>query len=91
MPIEDATVAWDEAVSPFRKVATIDIPPQQFESPARMELCENLAFNPWHSLAVHRPLGGLNRARKELYRQLADFRHERNGVVYAEPTGDEAY
>lgn len=87
MPIEDATVEWDESVSPFRKVATIDIPAQQFESAARMELCENLAFNPWHSLAEHRPLGGLNRARKELYRELAAFRHERNGVDYSEPTG----
>lgn len=87
MPIEDATVEWDPAVSPFRKVARIDIPAQQFESTERMEMCEDLAFNPWHSLAEHRPLGGLNRARKELYRELAAFRHQRNGVDYVEPAG----
>jgi hypothetical protein len=91
MPIEDAAVAWDEAVSPFRKVATVRIPAQTFESPARMELCENLAFNPWHALPEHRPLGGINRVRRELYEELARFRHERNGVDDSEPTGDEAF
>ena len=82
---------WDESVSPFRKVASIDIPPQSFESPERMEFCENLAFNPWQSLAEHRPLGGLNRARKDLYRELAEFRHQWNEVSYTEPTGEETF
>ena len=91
MPIEDATVEWDEAVSPFRKVASVRIPSQSFDSPAQMEFCENLAFNPWHAFAEHRPLGGLNRVRKELYAELARFRHERNQVSYSEPTGDEAF
>ncbi len=91
MPVEDATVEWDEAASPFRKVATVRIPSQSFDSPAQMEFCENLAFNPWQSLAEHRPLGGLNRARKDLYTELARFRHERNQVSYSEPTGDETF
>jgi hypothetical protein len=91
MPIEDATVAWDESLAPFRTVARIDIPPQTFESPPQMAFCENLAFNPWRSLAEHRPLGGINRARKDLYQELAAFRHQRNGVTYTEPTGDERF
>jgi hypothetical protein len=91
LPVEDATVEWDETVSPFRKVARIDIPPQSFESPARMEFCENLAFNPWRSLPEHRPLGGLNRVRKDLYQAMAEFRHQQNGVTYTEPTGDETF
>lgn len=91
MPVEDATVEWDESVSPFRKVATVRIPSQTFDSPAQMEFCENLAFNPWHSLAEHRPIGGLNRVRKQLYAELAQFRHERNGVSYSEPTGEESF
>ena len=91
MPVEDATVEWDETVSPFRKVATVRIPGQSFESPERMEFCENLAFNPWRCLAEHRPLGGLNRARKALYQELAEFRHRRNNVGYTEPTGDEGF
>jgi hypothetical protein len=91
MPVEDATVEWDEALSPFRTVARIDIPPQTFESPRQMAFCENLAFNPWQSLPEHRPLGGINRVRKDLYQELAEFRHQRNGVTYTEPTGDETF
>jgi hypothetical protein len=91
MPIEDATVEWDESLSPFRTVARIDIPPQTFESPRQMAFCENLAFNPWRSLPEHRPLGGINRARRDLYQELAEFRHQRNGVAYAEPNGDEKF
>jgi hypothetical protein len=91
MPLEDATVLWDETLSPFRQVARIDIPPQDFDSPAQMEFCEDLAFNPWHSLPEHRPLGGINRVRKDLYRELARFRHQRNGVTYSEPTGNEQF
>jgi hypothetical protein len=26
-----------------------------------------LAFNPWHALAEHRPMGGINRLRKAVY------------------------
>ena len=91
MPIEDASVEWDESVSPFRKVAQINILPQTFESPEQMEFCENLAFNPWRSLPEHRPLGGINRVRKDLYQTLAGFRHERNGVVYEEPGSAENF
>lgn len=91
MPIEDATVEWDETASPFRKVARVLIPSQSFELPERMEFCQNLAFNPWRSYPEHRPLGGINRVRKEVYRELAEFRHQRNGVTYTEPTGDETF
>ena len=91
MPVEDASVEWDETISPFQKVARIRIPPQSFESPAQMEFCESLAFNPWQSYPEHRPLGGLNRVRKDLYRKLAEFRHQRNEVTYREPTGDETF
>jgi hypothetical protein len=70
MPIEDASVEWNESRSPFRKVATIRIPAQDLESPEMMEFrnsCEVLSFNPWHALADHRPLGGLNRLRRGAY------------------------
>ncbi len=91
MPIEDAQVEWDEEQSPFRKVATLELPKQLFVSRTREEFCENLAFNPWQTLAEHRPLGGLNRARRELYDELAAFRHAKNGVTYTEPTGAEPF
>jgi len=89
MPIEDATVEWDESASPFIKVARIEIPPQDFETPPQLDFGESLAFNPWHTLAEHRPLGGINRVRKDLYQTMAEFRHRQNGVIYREPSGDE--
>jgi hypothetical protein len=77
MPIEDATVEWKEQDSAYRPVARIRIPRQNIEEPGRMNLCEESAFNPWHSLIEHRPLGSLNRARREIYRAMAEFRRQR--------------
>jgi hypothetical protein len=78
MPIEDASVEWSEDISPFRKVAQIKIEPQEFSSPEELARCEAMQFNPWNSLPDLRPLGGLNRIRKNLYRDLARFRAEQN-------------
>ena len=86
MPIEDAGKRWSEAVSPFRPVATIRIPRQQFDSEAQRAFGENLSFSPWHSLPEHRPLGGINRARKVVYAAISTFRHARNGSARAEPS-----
>ncbi|MBF0119025.1 MAG: catalase family protein [Desulfobacterales bacterium] len=86
MPIEDASILWDESHSSFQKVATIKIPPQQFDSEKQMDFCENLSFTPWHSLPEHKPLGGINRARKEIYRELSKYRHQKNNISRKEPT-----
>jgi hypothetical protein len=75
MPIENAMVEWDEKASPYRKVATIRIPQQAFESFDQMGLAETIAFNPWSSLQEHQPLGGMNRARRAIYTELAKLRH----------------
>ena len=75
MPIEDAMVEWKEKDSPYRKVATIRIPSQAFESADQMALAEKIAFNPWSVLQEHQPLGGMNRARKAIYTELAKLRH----------------
>jgi len=77
MPIEDPTVKWD---SPFIRVATIKIPNQVFDLPEQQLYGENLSFTPWHSIEAHRPLGGVNRARKLVYEQIAKFRRQRNEV-----------
>jgi hypothetical protein len=79
MPIEDAAEIWDEDVSPYRKVAELRIPPQEFRDEAHMSTCEALSFNPWNGLSAHRPLGGINRVRKTLYEELAKFRANENG------------
>ena len=35
---------------------------------------EETSFNPWHALNEHRPLGSMNRARREIYQAMTDFR-----------------
>jgi len=85
-PIEDPTVEWDEASCPFRTVARIKIPAQEFDTPEQMSFCENLSFTPWHALADHRPLGGINRTRKDVYLVLSKMRHDLNAVPMSEPT-----
>ncbi len=87
MPIEDPGVAWSEQVSPFRKVASIRVLQQEFDSEAQRAFGENLSYTPWHSLPEHRPLGGINRARKVVYRAISMFRHECNLAPRREPTG----
>jgi hypothetical protein len=80
-PIEDPTVRWSEALSPFTKVATMIIPAQRLDLPGHAEFEENLSFTPWHALPAHRPLGGLNRARRAVYEAISRLRHERNGAA----------
>jgi len=88
MPIEDPGITWDEALSPFRKVATLTIPAQTFDTPEQREFGDNLSFNPWRCLPEHRPLGGISRARRQVYQALSTFRHERNQAPSVEPTAD---
>jgi hypothetical protein len=85
MPIEDSTILWDERLSPFRKVATIRIPRQNFNTAARDAIAENLAFTPWHSLPEHEPLGNTNGTRKVVYDAISARRHLANGVLRVEP------
>ena len=86
MPVEDASVQWDEQGSPYRTVAHLTLPPQDSFSDARFRYFEQrLAFNPIHGLEAHRPLGGVNRARMQAYLQTQDFRQRANGVNPAEP------
>lgn len=62
MPIEDASVPWPEDRSPFITVAHIRAPRQVGWSEARSTAIDDgLSFNPWHSVAAHRPLGSIMR------------------------------
>lgn len=84
MPIEDATVEWPEAESPFVTVATMDVPAQ---TPDLGEACERLSFSPWHTLPEHQPLGSISRMRKVVYEEVSKLRHELNQQPRVEPTG----
>ena len=89
MPVEDPTVVWDETKSPPIPVATLRIPPQEFDTPAVREFDENLSFSPWHALTIHRPLGGINRCRRKVYDALSAERHRANQVSRQEPGPDD--
>jgi len=73
--IEDATYLWDETKHAFEQVGIITIPPQDFNTEERRKLGESLVFTPWHGIAEHRPLGGINRLRRAVYEASAAFRH----------------
>ena len=86
MPIEDATVVWDEDESPFRTVATLQVEPQiAWQAGASDRTEDALSFSPWHGLAAHQPLGGVNRARKDTYQFSTDYRAKFNGCPIHEP------
>ena len=74
MPIEDASAEWRREESPYVPVARVRIPKQSVDDAARAAECEAAAFNPWNALDAHRPLGNMNRARREIYQALAAFR-----------------
>jgi hypothetical protein len=86
MPIENAAAVWPEYLSPYRRVAQIEVAPQTAWSEARSAAVDDgMQFSPWHGLAAHRPLGGIMRARKEVYAAAKRFRAQRNGRVIEEP------
>lgn len=65
-PLEDASVEWPEPIAPFVDVAelTLDAPSTDADF---IVLVEAGVFDPWQSLAAHRPLGEVMRARKVAY------------------------
>ena len=86
MPIENAAVVWPEEKSPYRPIARIKVKPQTTWSEARSSTVDDgMSFSPWHGLAAHRPLGGIMRARKEVYDMAKKFRAEKNGRIIEEP------
>jgi hypothetical protein len=86
MPVEDPSVEWPEDQSPYLPVARLIARPQDAYSPARrVYVDEVLAFDPWHALAAHRPLGNIMRARRKSYKASSDFRRTMNVRPAAEP------
>ena len=80
-PIEDATISWSKEGARFVRLATIRIGQQSVDP--RSDQAERLVFSPWHALDEHRPLGAINRARRDVYAKMAKRRHELNGVTPA--------
>lgn len=82
LPTEDARVDW--AVTAER-IATLTLHPEGFDTPEQERFGEGLSFNPWNALEAHRPLGGLNRARRVVYRAVYELRSALNRRPLVEP------
>ena len=78
MPIEDPSIEWKESDSPFISIAKITIMQQQFDTEEQQTFFENLSFSPWNALDEHRPIGELNRIRKQVYQASSKHRHKEN-------------
>ncbi len=44
-----------------------------------------LSYSIWHGIAAHRPLGNVNRARRDTYAHSAAFRGQFNGCPVHQP------
>jgi hypothetical protein len=85
MPTNKATVRWDEKVSVPKLFATLILHQQNIDEPGQRNYGDNLAFNPWHTLAEHKPAGSISDARRVVYKASADLRRLKNGVPAVEP------
>jgi hypothetical protein len=85
MPLDAATVRWQESASPPIHVATLTLPRQDVDADGQARYGEDLSFTPWHALAEHAPEGSLGATRKAVYQAAATLRREHNDVPLAEP------
>ncbi len=85
MPVEDVTVEWSEALSPFIRVAKLRLPRQDIEGDDNLTKMDAVSLTPWRCTTEHRPLGNIMRARKAVYRQSSIVRHQLNHQMRAEP------
>ena len=86
MSIDDVTIPWSEKKSPFLTVGRLTVKHQVIDFAEQEDFAENLRFAPWNGLAVHRPVGALNRLRSVVYPIVAEYRHQKRGIEYQEPT-----
>ena len=86
MPIEDVNKEWSADESPFVTVAHLKLPKQNAYSDARRAYFDDaLSFSPAHSLAAHRPLGSIMRARLRAYPEMSSVRRNATGRNIGEP------
>lgn len=91
MSIDDVTIPWSEAESPFFTVGRLTVKHQKINWESQCNFCEDLRFSPWNGLEVHRPVGALNRLRNYVYPIVANYRHQKRAVRDREPTGEEQF
>lgn len=85
MPVEDLTVEWPEELSPPQTVAKLHLPQQEIGDDKNLEMMDAVSITPWRCPEAHRPLGNIQRLRKEVYRQSSLVRHQLNHQERREP------
>lgn len=86
MPLDQATVRWDESESPPILAARIHLQAGAYvDEPGTSAYVENLSFHPWRVLPEHRPAGSLSEARLVVYTASAELRRHVNGIPIVEP------
>ena len=85
-PVEDSTVEWKQDEAPFVRVATVTAEPQDSWDPTSVQrVDEAMRFSVWTGLNAHRPLGDINRARKDPYIHSSNYRAQFNHCPIHEP------
>jgi hypothetical protein len=85
MSIDDVTIPWSTKDSPFISMGRLTVESQNIDFNEQADFAENLRFSPWNGLAIHRPVGALNRLRSVVYPIVAEYRHKKRNVNYQEP------
>ena len=80
--VEDTSVTWDEEKYPFETVAKVTLPKGQdvFDSKRRAFWDDHMKLNTWYGLEAHKPLGSVNRLRKNLYQASVKKREAINAT-----------
>lgn len=66
-PIENASIEWQEQVSPFVTVGELSIDKGPANKDELEKKVETSKFDPWNCLEEHKPLGNIMRCRKVMY------------------------
>lgn len=85
MPLDQATVRWDEKASPPVPIAELILPQQDITVRGQAAYGENLSWNIWRVTEDHKPVGSIAEARRVVYAASADLRRNVNGVPTGEP------
>jgi Dyp-type peroxidase family len=73
----DGAAEWKPVDAPFVKLAELTIHRRDIDSTETKReesYLAGVAFNPWHAIAEHRPIGNIQRARGAIYQACARYR-----------------
>jgi hypothetical protein len=81
MPLDEATVEWPEAESPYVQVATLVLPRQDIDARGQAEYGQSLAYNIFRVPPEQAPVpeSSIAAVRRAVYAASAATRHEANG------------